>query len=127
MTNEQIIEGNKLIAEFDGWVLTIGNFAHAFNGKEDNAQETKRRNRLIGFDDCIDNEDLKYHSSWDWLMPVAKKISDMRKEGGGELNGKVFDLIHMMFHEVLDNTPSKLWVVIVEFIKWHNSYQNTAA
>lgn len=23
-------------------------------------------------------EDFKYHTSWDWLMPVVQKISDMR-------------------------------------------------
>lgn len=70
----ETIEGNKLIAAFDGWALPIGGFAHAFNGHNKNDKDSSRRNSLIGFEDCVKIEDTQYHTSWDWLMPVVEKI-----------------------------------------------------
>ena len=72
MTQEEILEGNKLIAEFMGgkevdWFservimipysdeLTIHNYFGKAKGY------------------MLDRE-IKYHSSWDWLMPVLDKI-----------------------------------------------------
>jgi hypothetical protein len=58
------VSGNRLIAEFMGFV---------------------RKNRAV--DSCgwkqwniapfgwFEDEDLKYHTSWDWLMPVIKKFA----------------------------------------------------
>lgn len=62
-----IIEGNKLIAEFTGFVRnkpvgTIGSYGRKKDWHID----------LFGW---FDDEDLKYHTSWDWLMPVIDKIS----------------------------------------------------
>ena len=51
-----IEEGNKLIAEFVGAKLTKGNFY------------------LLDGEILAHEADLKYHTSWDWLMPVVEKI-----------------------------------------------------
>jgi len=74
---QQIIEGNKLIAEF------MGGERHWLNGmKEPFTDDT-----IWGYYDVGVNitstysgrpialvNDLKYHTSWDWLMPVVEKI-----------------------------------------------------
>tara|TARA_R110002050_G_scaffold237499_1_gene373437 strand:- start:63 stop:359 length:297 start_codon:yes stop_codon:yes gene_type:complete len=56
-------ENNKLIAEFMGWDIqnqtTIPTNIHLSNLEFDNGEVME----------------LKYHTSWDWLMPVLKKIN----------------------------------------------------
>lgn len=59
MTNEEIIEGNKLIAEFIGLPTTKKSIEFSNNRKEIE----------------IDIK-FKYHESWNWLMPVLKKIDE---------------------------------------------------
>lgn len=58
MTREEIIQSNKLIAEFmgyyeDGIYWTDGNHKCGEGG-------------------------FKYHESWDWLMPVVENIETLR-------------------------------------------------
>lgn len=58
---------NKLIADFMGVnVITI-----------DDVRENK--NPYISSADGHLESDLKYHSSWDWLMPVVEKIERQYK------------------------------------------------
>ena len=62
---------NKLIAEFMGvYVITIDDVR-------------KNKNPYISSADGYLEDDLKYHSSWDWLMPVVEKclITDEPTEG----------------------------------------------
>ena len=61
MSEEEIMEGNKLIAEF----MDLKNF-HTTNWYTDNDK--------IGF--YIDDK-ICYHSSYDWLMPVVEKMEKM--------------------------------------------------
>lgn len=61
MTQEQITEGNKLIAELMGLDVLPENSVYFERFKwSDGAYYSMDR--------------LKYHSSWDWLMPVVEKI-----------------------------------------------------
>lgn len=53
MTEQEIIEGNKLIAEFMG-----GKWPERINHEVFKSL----------------NNDLGFHNSWDWLMPVVEKI-----------------------------------------------------
>ena len=77
MTREEIIEGNKLIAKFEG------------------AEELDKSSGLLDSSLCLDMlhpiknkkeyislTELKYHSSWDWLMPVVEKIESTDPLGG---------------------------------------------
>ena len=59
---EKITDNNKLIAEFmglshcsEGWILI------PYHGREEVAEE-----------EIVD--ELQYHTSWDWLMPVIEEI-----------------------------------------------------
>ena len=70
-------------------------------------------------DDLSDIAELKYHISWDWLIPVINKIYDLSEyyiykyetqtfysEGGIEINTKYIE---------------ETYKDVVEFIKWFNS------
>lgn len=119
MTNEQK-EGNKLIAEFDGWKYVLdGNLFH----KVINVLESQ----------LVPLHELKYHLSWDWLMPIISKIEKMDYHVSitpyaceiyeGNCNGdggKYFKSI-----VDLDNTIDIISIdlvhrTVVEFIKWYN-------
>lgn len=66
------MENNKLIAEF--MELQINSYGDYNIDKE-----------IMGFDMIVCSlTDTKFHTSWDWLMPVAQKIYD-EKEFDNEL------------------------------------------
>jgi hypothetical protein len=124
-----ILEGNKLIADFDGKKWT------------DDKNEFMRSD-----EDLLFPESLYYHLSWYWLMPVVGKIEDCwnplsdrcvydeseisRFEiittgcwvySSGYKNGKYlkFDA----FYDLEGNVVTKLqavWLAVVDFIKWFN-------
>ena len=67
MTDKEILDGNKLVAEFMGAKMWVENY-HGIN--------------IIKFpnESTFDLFGLKYHSSWDWLMPVIGKITSECEE-----------------------------------------------
>lgn len=81
-------ENNKLIAEFMG--MTCDD-----NDKSMMIVKTTQGNDIIYLDE------LKYHTSWDWLMPVVIKIS-------GSANGVL-------------RTIKDTHQAVVEFIKKYNN------
>jgi hypothetical protein len=113
-------ENNKLIAEFMGWDIlsptTIPPNLHLSNLEVDNGE--------------IPN--FKFHSSWDWLMPVVEKINNSFVEYehndkgivNGLVKGKdgewVDDKIKRVHNAVLQFNIKEIYNAVVEFIKWHN-------
>lgn len=102
------LENNKLIAEFMG--------AYVGNPMEDGrevlcgvpAYYSKK-----GFTNTHLTEDLKYHKSWDWLIPVVEKICAI-EDGEGykfrrSLDGGLFIGIDNVY-----NTAT-------QFIQWYNN------
>lgn len=57
--NEEIINGNKKIAEFDGL-------------KKDTYGKFFKNGIFKGYNES----EFQYHKSWDWLIPVLKKIAE---------------------------------------------------
>lgn len=59
---------------------------------------------------------LKYHSSWDWLMPVVIKCRE------SYLRSNAVDTGLKLFHgnTELGEPINKVWIAVVEFIKWKN-------
>ena len=125
MTNEEIIEGNKLIAEFMG-----GKF-----------RKSKDKNTLDKYFDLKDKgyfyyeNEICYHASWDWIMPVLEKIEQI-----GCIVEISYSLVCMCricvigqkhentFNIINDNNGGlepiiAIYKSVVEFIKWYN--QNT--
>lgn len=69
MKTEEILNGNKLIAEFMG---VVNDFSDIYHLPQFGRYELKYGQ--IDFDECFKLNELKYNSSWDWLMPVVEKI-----------------------------------------------------
>jgi hypothetical protein len=80
-------EGNKLIAEFVG--VTELSF---YDGYRTNG---------------------KYHSSWDWLMPVVKKIYEYAELGNEQRQNIEESLISII--DIYDT-----WSAVLSWIEWYN-------
>lgn len=116
LTEQEILEGNKLIAEFLGIEKKIYG-------------ET-------GITYYIDNIPyqlfkLKYHSSWDWLMPVVEKIELDNSAVVINNNecmivhyGKPDESIEKDFSKTFNSGNTKIettWIAVVAFIKFYNN------
>jgi hypothetical protein len=116
MKENEIIQNNKLIAEFIGMQNTnIGWY--------DN-------NEVLTIKDNNTFDELLFHSSWDWLMPVVRKIVDLCINDGVEGNFKEdWTLFESEQYTSILNTVSLAIIedsykVVVEFIKWYNETKN---
>lgn len=115
---EEIIEGNKLIAEFVGvpaW--------KSYWNKEDNSDwydTQKLKNASIkGVNTGSGSTKyLYFDSSWDWLMPVVEKIHTM------EEYTEEYAAEQVIYAPILQAIPlygiKGVWDEVVEFIKWYN-------
>ena len=127
---------NELIAEFMGYVYypykaEEKGYLHGWTKPDMNRKfgavlyKQDRFNKYL----ARTTSDLKYHTSWDWLMPVVEKIESLR----------IVDLIikkesvtfiwidnpdkWIRRQIIIDNDTrlSILYKAVVEFIKWCNA------
>ena len=87
---------NKLIAEFMG-------MEHCYRPYGDGFMEVKENGS------CVELEDLQYHESWNWLMPVVEKIEQVHE-------GVPQELINLSLFSTID----EVYNAVVEFIKRYN-------
>ena len=124
----EVVEGNKLIAEFMGMkFIPHGKWYHLFKPNEDCWQPK-------GFSIWFANKHLKYSSSWDWLMPVVEKIERLGYKTKISFDDfGTWTQIHYGL-SVADTSETKAlnqhgtkientYKTVVEFIKWHNEYR----
>lgn len=114
MTDTQ--EGNKMIAEFMG--------LKPFNDSRYGEMYFNPLGRLSG-GDIFGAAGLKYHSSWDWLMPVVEKIVTLgwqfQLNSYGVSNAAMFINGESKIQNTAWSTPLlATYNVTVDFIKWHN-------
>jgi hypothetical protein len=76
----------------------------------------KESNKLIAefMGEDISN-DLQYHASWDWIMPVVKKCYQEHKS-----RHIVYD-VYIIAEAVMTCDINKVYQVIIEFIKKQNN------
>ena len=108
MKESEIIEGNKLIAEFMGakWSKSSGYEFSMFASAYSNCGKT-----------------LKFYSSWDWLMPVVEKIENIAQSQKSDSfflsyirnNYTIFDM------KLTEVSIAAVWIKTVYFIDWYNS------
>lgn len=113
-----ISEGNKLIANFMNLARddTDKDFGPGYI-----VNDYKISDRFIVKTDVdyCSPEELPYHLSWDWLIPVISKISKLPSLGDikfprtGPLG--IYTNINYNIPDI-NNT----YVAVVEFIKWYN-------
>lgn len=130
---DEILKGNRIIAFFDSTIKDYpesNSFYLPQHSKDD-------------FEDWVHEKDLKYHLSWDWLMPVIEKIEYLYATDGilprFEINSHIcsFSVGYPEFKKhkqwicgCYKDSPEKekqntkieaAYYVCVEFIKWYNS------
>lgn len=114
MKENEIIEGNKMIAEFVGYVEVDG-IKFDLPHNRDHAHE------------------YEYHSSWDWLMPVVEKIENKQlcsvciKSKGTRIRVFNFETLDGTIFEAYpkNNTQdatklSVTYSAVIRFIEWYN-------
>ena len=138
MKTEEILKGNTLIANFLGY--EIDSIAEELG-------ETPRyyvSDRLECVADGVDwwdtydgdwtswltADQMKFHSSWDWLMPVVEKIETLIFGEDEYFNFQILGgcsvyIISSHGRELvsIDNEQSKLecaYKAAIEFLKWYN-------
>ena len=111
---------NKLIAEFMG-IDTKGMCYYI-------PEHEKPSNHYEGMTSTFFPDELEYHSSWDWLMPVVEKIMNMDTSqqrifvtiSGGEVNITVGKL--SIYQDNFDSITN-VYEAVVQFIKWYNKQE----
>lgn len=128
MSTEEIIKGNKLIEIFR------------------NPSYTTDNNNFIHWNDemgsRIHASVLKYHASWDELMPIVDKIESIHDPHHGYFGvhissnscsiqgtnlhlaikeGSTYGWVYMSDpNAILETKIQSTWYNVVEFIKWYN-------
>jgi hypothetical protein len=114
-----IIENNKLIAEFMGLVEPYELPQHG----------TIRPNG--DFKTGFTSAQLKYHTSWEWLMPVVEKI-ECTTTDNDDNSDTFFNVMIEVFECNINGGDSvcicksgntkreATYKAVVEFIKWYN-------
>ena len=105
-----IVEGNAIIAKFDGHILgKDGCWTHP-----------------TGYWENFKTEHFLYHESWDMLMPVVEKIE---KGARVDIYGKACKISQPQWDiDIAHINESKLtavWICVVEFITWYNQQQSS--
>lgn len=90
-TDEEIVDTNRMLAEFDGWVFTkdVEEFPLGCWVKEED--------NMLLFIRHID--DFAYHWSWDALMNIVYRIVDIGGKLPKELNWKIKDADFYCLHD----------------------------
>lgn len=121
MTKKEILEGNKLIAEFMGGKV-VNNVYFCNNP----ATTPKGGSFCYTYEQYLDHYNIgqaKYDSSWDWLMPVVEKIKNicikrskiflLKNRIPKQIEGDVFEAL-------LKVDINVLYLSTINFIKWYN-------
>ena len=128
-------ENNKLIAEFMGVTLKDNKFYIDFDKHKENLHHSICVFEGVANSPIYELEErkLKFHCSWDWLMPVVEKIEDIDEEDDD--NTKRFNvIIEQCVCSIIENHTSEgfpiqdgdtkieaVYKAVVEFIKWYNN------
>jgi len=104
MTQEQILEGNKVIAEFMGKKLPTDEYVIPIDGE---------------LNLCYWVDELRFHSSWDWLMPVVRKIVEycINESDDAFMSDEYTSILETVSLAVIEDS----FKVVVEFIKCYNN------
>lgn len=116
---KELVEGNKLIAEFMGYEYFND---HKLNGIKG---VLKKEGKLSLHANIIDKSFCtKYHSSWDWLMPVVEKIEhNITPVEILDTQCRIGRTIYNKEEILVSSDESKIesvWQAVVQFIQWYN-------
>jgi hypothetical protein len=129
MTQEEIIEGNKIIGEFVGLEITsIKSNEYQYATRKLSPWRVATIKLGKTQEDYTNSAnfwtfDIKFHSSWDWIIPVLKKCHQEELNKGWH---KIDCLSHTLEIKDLlsDDAIFYIWKEVIEFIKWYNETNN---
>lgn len=125
---KNIIENNKLIAEFMGCNSEEITLFKDEIDKNGNSLEVTHLNwdrppfftdslyKAYGWGSYSNEVYMLYESSWDWLMPVVEKCLI----GEAEQHSKARILINKIYENLCSINITGTYKEVIEFIKWHN-------
>lgn len=133
MKEQETLEGNKLIAEFQNDKIIL---------EEDGICIISNSKMWFSGDKRLEQYQEKcYHSSWDWLMPVVEKIEKIHNDHHGyfgvyissnqctiqgtklnlALKNPEYGFVYLSdTNAIFDTKIKSTWFAVVEFIKWYN-------
>jgi hypothetical protein len=114
MTQEEIIQGNKLIADFMGYPEC------GLKNKDPYYYEMKH---------AYENGNMRDHASWDWLMPVYKKCYDVWRENykDDEVCASIFDSIWQYLWKYEFNEFYEEIIILIKYINTQTQQHGTSA
>lgn len=152
MKETEIIEGNKLIAEFMGAHILEEDgrfFIHGWVGKNECSQHTpfdwcgSKKKTLASIYDSLLSEDYgawgQFHKKWDWLMPVVEKIESLRYDvmlqglwlSSGKEDHALRQICSMSTLDGKDVTSASsgskieaVFIAVVQFIQFYNTQKS---
>ena len=104
MSNEEIVEGNKLIADFMGVRIGVDNYSWR-----------------PGCIEPLQEEHLSYNLQWGWLMPVVERIEAIEETDAYEVY--IFGNCCDISGEVVcvgDTKIESVWKAVIAFIRLRN-------
>ncbi len=124
MTPQEILEGNKLIAEFMGFTVYDKRYPRNHSIGVADATIPQRKDYIL--------EKCKYHTSWEWLMMAVDKMED---DGYCFTSdpwthklieyGTVDERVVLEYEKQNENTNlENLYYPVIEFIKWYKTYKS---
>jgi hypothetical protein len=124
MESKEIIEGNKLIAEFMGWRFET---IHDQYGGELLAyfqDELRWRGERPEYLDtmCSSEHGYAFHCDWNKLMPVVEKIEAMDHYSRVTIENNFCGINDMdELSGVGDSKIDAVWKAVLCFVNWYNS------
>lgn len=122
LTTEEIIEGNKLIADFMGWEKCPDGNSYMFPNlypiyNVDDEENTGETSEQI--------EKAEFYYRWDWQIPVYSKfVKDFKNYiREGKMRDRQFEFHdwHCLYEKAIEhNDISLAFSLLVERIKWFN-------
>ena len=98
-------ENNKLIAEFMNLTEVQDGYLCGYDNTENDFYLT---------------EHLKFHTSWDWLMPVVEKIQKLYEECMDYNNQMPEDYYYKVLDKGISTPREIIYNAVIEFIKQYN-------
>lgn len=115
MTEQEILEGKKLIADFMG-----------LKSFEDGRYGKMYPNPIQVGNSIFGDAGLRYNSSWDWLMPVVEKIEAIKDSDDYEVDifANCCD-IGGKFEAVGITKIEATFKAVLQFLKWYDDTNPT--
>lgn len=134
MTQEKLNTGNKLLIDFlkdtNSNIITSKLYKFENGNIVPNlgiglGNPIKLGGNFYRFSYYYELDLLRFHISWDWLMPIVKKIKDticlwdFESEEYSKFE-EIFDIDHTM-SDFMNNNIDGIWTRCVEFVEYYNT------